>query len=481
VYIQGLAQYTDQELKKVHTIQTMAKTMAEASLLRAEAPAFTPTGFVQPMTADQLVAARNHAAQMAQIKAFSLHPLLQQAMLLQNEIQQTKQHSQQKLKKKTKSKSKNLKNFETEPIVMSQSLPSTEDGSKAKPYKRVLAINLPADLQTIDAVTAVFHPYGDVTLVRVLKPGKQLPFDTKQYASKIPELGTVPCALVDFETARAAKFAVHVLRQRAEEVGFRLALLKPGIEEKLYIDDIPKISRSKQVDDIEDQRDQVDSGVTSETSDDSDKRSRISSSDGDVDSDLNNSRASISSEDEHKNDKLMEEQYVKINDGKRHSVTTSDTDHSIDLEPKIQERKSRKTENRVVSSVTIFLKPSKCQTQKKKYFSREELLKLQYPTPDLKNPFKHKEEIEKAEAEAKAAAKAAKEAKAAAAKAAEEAEEKRLKAAAESKRRKEEERLKKIEREAAEAAAKAKADKAAKAAAEEAARKEEEAAEAAEE
>ena len=85
----------------------------------------------------------------------------------------------------------------------------------------------------------------------------------------------------------------------------------------------------------------------------------------------------------------MEEQYVKINDGKRHSVTTSDTDHSIDLEPKIQERKSRKTENRVVSSVTIFLKPSKCQTQKKKYFSREELLKLQYPTPDLKNPFNH--------------------------------------------------------------------------------------------
>merc|ERR1712062_953492 len=177
------------------------------------------------------------------------------------------------------------------------------------------------------------------------------------------------------------RILIHPYFHRAEEVGFRLALLKPGIEEKLYIDDIPKISRSKQVDDIEDQRDQVDSGVTSETSDDSDKRSRISSSDGYVDSDLNNSRASISSEDEHKN--------VKINDGKRHSVTTSDTDHSIDLEPKLQERKSRKTENRVVSSVTIFLKPSKCQAQKKKYFSREELLKLQYPTPDLKNPFNH--------------------------------------------------------------------------------------------
>jgi hypothetical protein len=378
------------------------KNTMEGSVLRAEAPAFTPINYVQATTAE-LVAARNHAnlAQMAQIKAFSLHPLLQQAMLLQNELAQTKQHHQQpqqKIKKKTKSKTKSTKMFETDfdkTVVMKpSSLVSTEDGSKAKPYKRVLAINLPADLQTIDAVTAVFHPYGDVTLVRVLKPGKQLPFDTKQYASKIAELGTVPCALVDFETARAAKFAVHVLRQRAEEVGFRLALLKPGIEEKLYVDDVIKVEkRSKHVDELEDQN-QVDSGVTSETSDDSDKRSRISSSDGDVDSDLNNSRASISSEDEHKNDKLMEEQYVKINDGKRHSVTTSDTDHSIDLEPKM-ERKSRKSENRVVSSVTIFLKPSKNQTQtsnspnKQKYFSREELLKLQYPTPDLKNPFNH--------------------------------------------------------------------------------------------
>merc|ERR1712113_360535 len=126
---------------------------------------------------------------------------------------------------------KKIKTKKTTEIV--EKVKPTDDG-KAKPYKRVLAINLPADLQTIDAVTSVFHPYGDVTLVRVLKPGKQLPFDTKQYASKIPELGSVTCALIDFETARAAKFAVHVLRQRADEIGFRLALLKPGIEEKLY-------------------------------------------------------------------------------------------------------------------------------------------------------------------------------------------------------------------------------------------------------
>ena len=43
--------------------------------------------------------------------------------------------------------------FDKTVVMKPSSLVSTEDGSKAKPYKRVLAINLPADLQTIDAVT----------------------------------------------------------------------------------------------------------------------------------------------------------------------------------------------------------------------------------------------------------------------------------------------------------------------------------------
>jgi hypothetical protein len=283
--------------------------------------------------------------------AFAMHPLLQQAILLQNEFQT----NQKKLKKKTKTIKKN----EIDKAPKFASGGTLELSEKPKPYKRVLAINLPSNLQTIDAVTAVFHPYGDVTLVRVLKPGKQLPFDTKQYASKIPELGSVTCALIDFETARAAKFAVHVLRQRADEIGFRLALLKPGIEEKLYENEL----ELKDFDKIESQND---SGVTSETSSGdtasdsgdsesqlshlSNERSRISSSDGDVDSDLNNSRASISSEDEHKNEKLLKDHLAGNIENKRHSLTTSDTDYSIDIPIKSTPKK-----NRVVSSLTIFL------------------------------------------------------------------------------------------------------------------------------
>ena len=107
----------------------------------------------------------------------------------------------------------------------------------------------------------------------------------------------------------------------------------------------------------------------------SNERSRISSSDGDVDSDLNNSRASISSEDEHKNEKLLKDHLAGNIESKRHSLTTSDTDYSIDIPIKSTPKK-----NRVVSSLTIFLanptntKPNPETKSKIKTYTREELL-----------------------------------------------------------------------------------------------------------
>lgn len=107
----------------------------------------------------------------------------------------------------------------------------------------------------------------------------------------------------------------------------------------------------------------------------SNERSRISSSDGDVDSDLNNSRASISSEDEHKNEKLLKDHLAGNIESKRHSLTTSDTDYSIDIPIKPNPKK-----NRVVSSLTIFLanptspKPNPETKSKVQTYTREELL-----------------------------------------------------------------------------------------------------------
>jgi len=105
---------------------------------------------------------------------------------------------------------------------------------KAKPVKRVIAVNLPEDLQTIESVTSTFYPYGEILLARVLRPNKQLPFDLKQFQAKIPDLGRSVCAIIEFESAQAAKFAVETLKFRTQELKFRLALLEPGAEEELY-------------------------------------------------------------------------------------------------------------------------------------------------------------------------------------------------------------------------------------------------------
>jgi len=105
---------------------------------------------------------------------------------------------------------------------------------KAKPSKRIIAINLPSNLHTIESVTTTFYPYGEILLVRVLRPGKQLPFDLKQYQPKIPDLAKTVCAIIEFEAADAAKFAVQTLRCRTLDLGFRLALLENGAEEDLY-------------------------------------------------------------------------------------------------------------------------------------------------------------------------------------------------------------------------------------------------------
>jgi la-related protein 6 len=77
----------------------------------------------------------------------------------------------------------------------------------------------------------MFHQYGEILLVRVIKPGKILPFDLKQFANKIHDLGTTPCAIVEFELANSAKSAVEKEKKGSN---VRLALLQPDAFEHLY-------------------------------------------------------------------------------------------------------------------------------------------------------------------------------------------------------------------------------------------------------
>ncbi|XP_076812198.1 uncharacterized protein LOC143459106 [Clavelina lepadiformis] len=106
-------------------------------------------------------------------------------------------------------------------------LPTSMDAPRF--IRTVIAINLPLETPTIESVTSLFVSYGDLTQVRVLKPGKKVPAYLKEYQAWVPDLGQNYCALVEFENQDEAQRACREInmKNRTNE-SLRVALLKPG-------------------------------------------------------------------------------------------------------------------------------------------------------------------------------------------------------------------------------------------------------------
>ena len=64
----------------------------------------------------------------------------------------------------------------------------------------ILAIRVPEDWATLEAITNLFSAYGNITLARVLRPGRPIPPDLRNYATQIPDMGATTCAVVDFDS-----------------------------------------------------------------------------------------------------------------------------------------------------------------------------------------------------------------------------------------------------------------------------------------
>jgi la-related protein 6 len=64
----------------------------------------------------------------------------------------------------------------------------------------ILAIRVPEDWATLEAITNLFSTYGNITLARVLRPGRAIPPDLRNYATQIPDMGATTCAVVDFDS-----------------------------------------------------------------------------------------------------------------------------------------------------------------------------------------------------------------------------------------------------------------------------------------
>lgn len=77
------------------------------------------------------------------------------------------------------------------------------------PSRTVVAMHLPHDKPTIESVAELFSCYGEIALVRILRPGNPVPADVRNFVAKRPELDGVVCALVEFVHKECAERAVQ--------------------------------------------------------------------------------------------------------------------------------------------------------------------------------------------------------------------------------------------------------------------------------
>ena len=81
-----------------------------------------------------------------------------------------------------------------------------------------------------------FHPYGEIVNIQIIPVGQKFPEECHKFIDTV-EFEESFCAIVEFLTARVAKFVVGVLRKRIEGLNFRIGLLKPGLAEEMVVQD----------------------------------------------------------------------------------------------------------------------------------------------------------------------------------------------------------------------------------------------------
>lgn len=110
--------------------------------------------------------------------------------------------------------------------------PKQPEKPKQGPFNKVLIVGLAPEYRSLNGVLDIFRPYGDVVSARVYRPFLTLPTEITRWVPSI-ELQGAYCAVIEYPTARCAKFAVGVLRERVTTNKYRVVLLKPGAYEEL--------------------------------------------------------------------------------------------------------------------------------------------------------------------------------------------------------------------------------------------------------
>lgn len=110
------------------------------------------------------------------------------------------------------------------------------DDTKVKPHCELFLADLPAPMRSVTTLAGFFHPYGEIANIQIIPVGQKFPEECHKFL-EVDQFENTFCAIIEFLTARVAKFVVGVLRKRIEALNFRIGLLKPGLAEEMAIQD----------------------------------------------------------------------------------------------------------------------------------------------------------------------------------------------------------------------------------------------------
>merc|ERR1712134_240177 len=99
-------------------------------------------------------------------------------------------------------------------LRMAEQLEVSPEGYRVKRRDNLPeTLRKPRMLTSVDQITSMFRPYGIIALVRLLRKGKDIPSDLRNYATQVPDIGNSLCAVVDFDGSDAALKAVRELKE----------------------------------------------------------------------------------------------------------------------------------------------------------------------------------------------------------------------------------------------------------------------------
>jgi len=83
---------------------------------------------------------------------------------------------------------------------------------------------------TVDQISEIFRPFGCLSTVRLIRPGKEIPLDLRNHTAKHPEIGGQTCVVVEFDRTEDCQMAYKTLGKKAREEnsGWEYNLLGSG-------------------------------------------------------------------------------------------------------------------------------------------------------------------------------------------------------------------------------------------------------------